>query len=392
MSKSARFNLANMLSYRLMSSGKFRQSVFTIIIALIFLFSLWDHSFKKFLNIFPMSAINVYERAQKLRIDGAIDPPCEWSIKYKPYVCSGHCPWVTKKAIKCAFLPRTVNRDFQENSMYCTPPPDNCLSYNAWLKEKLPLTMNPVRAIPAELLSDFTLNGLIPVNYSIGFQFSNYSGSELNWSQGFVNSYRNQVKQRQPFGTYQTTALYPVLEAYSERVVRHKKCAVIGSEYPWIEAALLEFEASNVTTVEYSRIMSDVPNLLTITPNRFAAKQQKDAVDGNPQLFDSVWCYSTLEHDGLGRYTDPINPYGDFQTMIKFSCMLKPGGLLFLAVPLHKYDSIHFNLHRVYGPIRLPLLYRYFHVVQVFDEGSTTNLNNVGWQPIVVLQNKIGCE
>jgi hypothetical protein len=105
-----------------------------------------------------------------------------------------------------------------------------------------------------------------------------------------------------------------------------------------------------------------------------------------------VWCYSTLEHDGLGRYTDPINPYGDFQTMIKISCMLKPGGLLFLAVPTNKYDAIHFNLHRVYGPIRLPILYRYFHLVQVFGEDFPANATDPTWQPILVLQNKIGCE
>ncbi len=153
------------------------------------------------------------------------------------------------------------------------------------------------------------------------------------------------------------------MEAYRELAVRNKTCAVIGSEYPWIEAALLEFEAATVTTIEYNRIITDIPNLLAITPGMFAAAQERHAIDGKLRLFDSVWCYRSLEHDGLGRYTDPINPYGDFQTMIKISCMLKPGGLLFLDVPTNKYDAIHFNLHRLYGPIRLPLLYRYFHLV-----------------------------
>ena len=337
------------------------------------------------------SAVVVYKSADTLRINNIQDPLCEWSTRKRIYVCSGHCPWVTTKIVKCTFLSRIINTHFQQHGMYCTPPPDGCPSHNAWLKEDIPLTLNPVRTIPTELLSNFTLNDLITVNYQIGFQFLNYSGSGLNWSINYLNMYRNQVRQRQPFGTYNTLALYPVLDTYREIAVTRRSCAVIGSEFPWIEAALLEFDAATVTTIEYNRIATDVPNLFTTTPHLFAATQKTNSVNGKLQLFDSVWSYSSLEHDGLGRYTDPINPYGDLQTMIKISCMLKPGGLLFLAVPTSKYDSIHFNLHRVYGPIRLPLLYRYFHLVQVFGEGFNTDPNNYVWQPILVLQNKVGC-
>ncbi|CAF4695735.1 unnamed protein product, partial [Rotaria socialis] len=101
--------------------------------------------------------------------------------------------------------------------------------------------------------------------------------------------------------------------------------------------------------------------------------------------------YSSIEHDGLGRYRDPLNPYGDFQTMIKITCILKPGGLLFLSVPLNSHDFIQFNLHRLYGPIRLPLLYRHFHVVEVLGSGMANRHGDYDIQPFVVLQNKIGC-
>ncbi len=36
---------------------------------------------------------------------------------------------------------------------------------------------------------------------------------------------------------------------------------VIGSQNPWIEAMLLEMGAANVTTLEYNKIVSRVPNL-----------------------------------------------------------------------------------------------------------------------------------
>ena len=78
-----------------------------------------------------------------------------------------------------------------------------------------------------------------------------------------------------------------------------------------------------------------------------------------------MWSYSSIEHDGLGRYHDSFNPYGDFQTMVKMSCILKPGGLLFLGVPISAVDYLQFNLHRIYGPSRLPLLDRNFHAVEM---------------------------
>lgn len=370
---------------------KYHVRILTVCIVLTLTILLHKYPFRKTSSVSQASAIDVYRHVEKLSVNGIVDPPCNWSLGRNMYLCSGHCPWISKQSTKCTFLKRIIDTNFQENGMYCTPPADGCISYNAWFKEKLPLTLNPVHKIPKDILHNFTLNGLIPVLYNIGFHFANYSGSGLNWSVSYVNTYTEKVKGRKPYGTYQTTALYPVLDAYSEFAIRKKKCAVIGSEYPWIEAALLEFGATNVTTIEYNRILTDVPNLLTIMPDEFAAAQEKNANDGNIQPFDSVWSYSSLEHDGLGRYTDPINPYGDFQTMVKISCMLKPAGLLFLAVPTNKNDAIHFNLHRVYGPIRYPVLYRHFHVVQVFGDGFDS-VPSITWrQPILVLQNKVGC-
>jgi hypothetical protein len=122
----------------------------------------------------------------------------------------------------------------------------------------------------------------------------------------------------------------------------------------------------------------------------FARKQQNET--NRREVFDSVWSYSSLEHDGLGRYQDPLNPYGDLQTMTKITCILKPGGFVFLGLPLNINDSLEFNLHRLYGPIRLPLVYRYFHVVEVL--GSEMARKEGSWvvQYFVVLQNKLGCK
>ena len=35
--------------------------------------------------------------------------------------------------------------------------------------------------------------------------------------------------------------------------------------------------------------------------------------------------FSSIEHSGLGRYGDSLNPWGDLITMAQSWCLLKPG-------------------------------------------------------------------
>ncbi|CAF3330991.1 unnamed protein product [Rotaria socialis] len=338
------------------------------------------------LKSFPID-LSVYTR--QIPVHGLVDPAC--SRTKNVYVCAGICPWSNtpnNERIACFFLPRKPNPDFVANNIYCTPDPDQCPSYNAWLKDDLPQTRQHIQRIPDNLMSNFTLNYSIPIDYS-NQQFRTTDTWPANWTIESIEKYRKQVRARESYGSYNSKDIYPALDNYASLAIINKTCAVIGTENPWIEAALLEYNASSVTTIEYATIYSNTPRLYTITPMDFVRKQSNAK---ERQLFDSIWSYSSIEHDGLGRYRDPLNPYGDFQTMIKITCILKPGGLLFLSVPLNSHDFIQFNLHRLYGPIRLPLLYRHFHVVEVLGSGMAKNHGDFTSQPFVVLQNKIGCK
>lgn len=64
------------------------------------------------------------------------------------------------------------------------------------------------------------------------------------------------------------------------------------------------------------------------------------------------------------RYGDPIHPDGDLLAMAAAQCVMQPGGLLFLTVPVGP-DVVVWNLHRRYGRVRLPLLLRGWEVVDV---------------------------
>ncbi len=68
---------------------------------------------------------------------------------------------------------------------------------------------------------------------------------------------------------------------------------------------------------------------------------------GNGEL-RSLSCMQALEHVGLGRHGEPIDPEGDLRAAAELKRVLAPGGSLLVAVPVGK-PAIRFNAHRIYS-------------------------------------------
>merc|ERR1712187_546117 len=129
-----------------------------------------------------------------------------------------------------------------------------------------------------------------------------------------------------------------------------KHCAVLGSRTPWLEALFLHAGAAHVTTIEYAALQSKDSRIDTIQPKDWA---QWHRANGSSNPFECVASYSSLEHAGLGRYGDIINPWGDLIAMGKLTCSIKEGSLLFIGMPTSDDDEIiAWNAHRYYGPKR----------------------------------------
>jgi hypothetical protein len=62
----------------------------------------------------------------------------------------------------------------------------------------------------------------------------------------------------------------------------------------------------------------------------------------------SLSCMHTVEHVGLGRYGDRIDPEGDIQAAKELSRVIASGGSLLFVVPVGK-PRIAFNAHRIYS-------------------------------------------
>lgn len=64
---------------------------------------------------------------------------------------------------------------------------------------------------------------------------------------------------------------------------------------------------------------------------------------------ESISSLNAVEHFGLGRYGDPIDPDAPFNFAKSLVRVVKPGGTIYFAVPCGK-EAVYFNAHRVFDP------------------------------------------
>lgn len=226
-----------------------------------------------------------------------------------------------------------------------------------------PVIRPPPRFPPPDLLTEFTIDDRCPVSV-----FSYYDESKkvtkVNYSVKMINKLLDLDNVTNINRYRDKNMLKPALLKY-RYIIHEKRVAVVGTETPWAEAILLNLGASSVTTIEYRKIVIENERVTTTTPYILA----EQFLSGHGVPFDTVFSYSSLEHSGLGRYGDPITPYGDLEATAQVWCMVKPGGHFILAVMVsedRKNCSIVWNAHRIYGSIRLQHLTANWRVMDEF--------------------------
>lgn len=239
--------------------------------------------------------------------------------------------------------------------------------------------MKPIDKIPEELLNEFTMNGFIPVEYkyddATDVEVQKSINEKFNLSE-FKTCIDKVLKYESNYYGDTDQFLYLALRDFP---IFNQDVALIGSTYPWYEAMLLTRVPKSVTVIEYSdRKLEGIPNLQYGKPDDFYSFTK----------YDAAVSISSYEHDGLGRYGDPLNPNGDLEAMKTLKYIVKPGGLLYLSVPIGQ-DKLYFNLHRIYGKYRFPKLIEGWQPVGWFGfvDQSWTFDNQGDYQPVVVLKN-----
>ena len=214
----------------------------------------------------------------------------------------------------------------------------------------------PPKSLPLQFINSYTLDKKIPVIFN---EINTYwaekqlNGEGYNWDADLIDNYENRrdcVPKGAATYCYGNSCCADVIAKYNY-FIKDKFGMVVGTQHPWAEAMLIKGGAKHITTVEYMKIKSTHPKVSALTPQELAERASKD----NFTMVDFVFTYSSLEHDGLGRYGDPMNPFADLESIARIHCILKPNGTLFLGFPTGP-DSIIYNSQRVYGKLRLSLI------------------------------------
>lgn len=257
----------------------------------------------------------------------------------------------------------------------------NCFIINKSNKNSCPKVIKgPVFSIPDNLLQTFTMNGFVRIKFD--WYYSDTSGEILNWTNDFYTDLKKTVsKAVKDDGDiyYSTDNLIPKL--FQKYPIHSKTVAVIGSATPLYEA-YIDYFGGKPLTIEYRKITHNT-NLKTYTFDEAVRKINKGSLQT-----DNAFCYSSIEHSGLGRYGDYIDPEGDLFTMQMIKKMVKPGGLLFLQIPVGR-DLLLWNNTRIYGPHRLLLLLEGWKLLDSFGYSSEllNQLKDESTESIFVLEN-----
>eukprot|EP00747_Dinoflagellata_sp_TGD_P179459 gnl/TRDRNA2_/TRDRNA2_30290_c0_seq1.p1 gnl/TRDRNA2_/TRDRNA2_30290_c0~~gnl/TRDRNA2_/TRDRNA2_30290_c0_seq1.p1 ORF type:complete len:379 (+),score=44.05 gnl/TRDRNA2_/TRDRNA2_30290_c0_seq1:225-1361(+) len=229
--------------------------------------------------------------------------------------------------------------------------------------------------IPAEWLDAFTTHGAVAVQtWYFDEQYLDgdvtkerkgdpTNGQITNWSSALVEGMVAAARTSNLRGNYgldETNALRDALR-HAPGITSGGRVLVIGSENPWVEACAIEAGAREVVTLEYGKINSAHPKVSAILPADYSKRYH----DGTLEPFDAIISFSSVEHSGLGRYGDALNPWGDMLEIARAWCVTRDGGNLVLGVPssevqtapnFDRTEAITWNAHRIYGPSRYPFL------------------------------------
>ncbi len=78
----------------------------------------------------------------------------------------------------------------------------------------------------------------------------------------------------------------------------------------------------------------------------------------------SVSSICVVEHIGLGRYGDPLDPEGTEKALRELKRVVAPGGDLYLSLPLDELDREYFNAHRAFTEESALEMFKPFEVIE----------------------------
>lgn len=116
--------------------------------------------------------------------------------------------------------------------------------------------------------------------------------------------------------------------------------------------------------VDYRPLLTGMSNLRSIAADIISLPFKTNRVE-------SLSCLHVIEHIGLGRYGDRIDPEGSGKAARELQRVLKERGRLYLSVPVGR-ERVCFNAHRVFRPHTVLALFEALSLVEFsfVDDGG----------------------
>ena len=127
-------------------------------------------------------------------------------------------------------------------------------------------------------------------------------------------------------------------------IANPEKHVDVGSRIDGFVAHIASFREIEIFDIR--PVTSHIPGIVYKQADLMASKNS--LID----YCDSLSCLHALEHFGLGRYGDPVDPYGDKTGLANMSKIIRRGGVFYLSVPVGK-ERVEFNAHRIFDPLSL---------------------------------------
>ncbi len=221
----------------------------------------------------------------------------------------------------------------------------------------------PPKEIPIDLYDNYTMEGKVPII----FQYCDDTPKEGEQPKKLTKQMYDKTLQRLEDGSFiyygqEWRAICEALDAYC---VKDKIVLIWGLVDVNCDAMALWKGAKHIYVVDYNAPICEHDKITVIT---------HEELNKDPIYADIAISYSSFEHDGLGRYGDPLNPDGDLLAMKDAHKYLKENGLLIFGVPVGQ-DCLGWNGCRFYGPLRLPKMLRGWKVLDVFNAHSELTEN-----------------
>ena len=139
---------------------------------------------------------------------------------------------------------------------------------------------------------------------------------------------------------------YFLMDIYFSRLIRKNAPRThydIGSRVDGFIAQLLSADIP-VTMLDIRPLPVSIDGLSFIQTDATMLKEIPD------NSLESISSLHAIEHFGLGRYGDLIDPDAWKKALSSIQNKVKTGGLFYLAVPVGRDNALYFNAHRVFDP------------------------------------------